>query len=336
MRKERVLIIGLIVASCLSACGKKADKPVVESAAVQTESTATQTESIPKVTTGQTESEESTKNDVGNISEIAIGKETDESKASTLTEEEQASVLDKLRTAMETEYNSYSYSASLTDISVETEKSNYSATRFRQDTDVEGKRDKKYSYTHTSDSKSYGGNENLSDIELYLFDKGGATYSYSKKKESTEWLGAKVQRDLEIEPIIFKWLEADLSLDGAVVISDNNGGYNIDGTVSLAFALNNSGVDLEHKKVDMSNPLVNQLRVPITVSIDKNSEIYNIHYEYRGQLQSYYDTAYNQNESSSNMMGSRGGEYDMKFSGYNTDIKLDVPEQIQRKLNELE
>lgn len=322
-----VVIGGLLV--CLSACGKKAD--IVEGTVEQT-STVDQT----KLGVGQTSSEDSTEKDIGDISGIAIGKETEEeSTKSTVSEDEQSSILDKLRETMGTEYNSYEYSSSLTDISVETEKSNYSATRFRQDTTVNSKRDKTNSYTHTVDSKSYDGKENINDIEVYLFDKGEATYSYSKSKDSNEWLGAKVARDLEAEPITFKWLSDNLNLDSAIVSSDNKGGYNIEGNISLAFALSNSGVDLEHKNVDMNNSLVNQLRVPITISVNKDSEIYNVHYEYKEQLQSYYDTTFNQNEASGTMMDTRGGEYNIGFSGYNADIKLEIPSQIQKKLNEL-
>lgn len=338
MKKRKLLILAILALSLgATACGKK-DKTseTVAETAQQTESKSEETPETTEETTEEVTTEVETTEAVGKIDEIELFKSEQKEAKEITSEEQKAAVMEKITEALTTEHSSYTYSSSLIEEFIETDKTTYNAVRFMQEKTVEGKRDKTKSYMHTIDNQTYIGKQTISDIEVYLFDKGENTYSYSKKLEDKDWLGARVARDLESETVNFSWLLNNLDLTNAVLKEESLEGkdtYTLTCETSLVFALDTSEVDKNFKKVDPNNELSISTRVPVKLYIDKQSNVpVKLEISYRKALQDFYNTTYSGNAESSIIMDARKGKYEIVYSDYSKEYELDIPEKVQEKM----
>lgn len=200
---------------------------------------------------------------------------------------------------------------------------------------------KVYSVESLSD-ETYKGVESLTNRKTYLIDSGERTLSYSKKYDSTledgskkPWLAVIVDKDIENEPINLS--EVDKALDLSLFevgeeTNDNIESYTLTCYIPIYSELELMGINPDSVLVSKDNS--GEYKGTIKIYADKSDyTIHKIEFSGKKAMDVYYNNTYTASGESSEEVKIQKCRASFKLGDY-SDLKIDIPKEIEEKLPE--
>ena len=200
---------------------------------------------------------------------------------------------------------------------------------------------KVYSVESLSD-ETYKGVESLTNRKTYLIDSGDRTLSYSKKYDSTledgskkPWLAVIVDKDIENEPINLS--EVDKALDLSLFevgeeTNDNIESYTLTCYIPIYSELELMGINPDSVLVSKDNS--GEYKGTIKIYSDKSDyTIHKIEFSGKKAMDVYYNNTYTASGESSEDVKIQKCRASFKLGDY-SDLKIDIPKEIEEKLPE--
>lgn len=349
MKKRKVVYAALLVTAMLgiTACGKtvvydESNLPTETVKGAETEEAVTDgasSESAESTESGKPENDGARSAGIDKVHEVVDNKATN-----TKIEDEakQQEVIAAIRGKLNEAHSSLSSVGTVNFEMIQLDKASYAPKRYIANINRTVKKaGKVYSVESLSD-ETYKGVESLTNRKTYLIDSGDRTLSYSKKYDSTledgskkPWLAVIVDKDIENEPINLSEVDKalDLSLfEVGAETNDNIESYTLTCYIPIYSELELMGINPDSVLVSKDNS--SEYKGTIKIYADKSDyTIHKIEFSGKKAMDVYYNNTYTASGESSEEVKIQKCRASFKLGDY-SDLKIDIPKEIEEKLPE--
>lgn len=350
MKNRRAVYAAILATAVLgiTACGKTV---VYDESNLPTETVKGAETTEEAVTDGaSTESAESTdsgkpENDGARSAGIDKVHEVVDNKATNTKIEDEAKqqeVIAAIRGKLNEAHSSLSSVGTVNFEMIQLDKASYAPKRYIANINRTVKKTGKVYSVESLSDETYKGVESLTNRKTYLIDSGERTLSYSKKYDSTledgskkPWLAVIVDKDIENEPINLS--EVDKALDLSLFevgeeTNDNIESYTLTCYIPIYSELELMGINPDSVLVSKDNS--GEYKGTIKIYADKSDyTIHKIEFSGKKAMDVYYNNTYTASGESSEDVKIQKCRASFKLGDY-SDLKIDIPKEIEEKLPE--
>lgn len=350
MKKRRVVYAAILATAVLgiTACGKTVvyDESNLPTETVKgaetTEGAVTEetgTESAESTDSGKPENDGARSAGIDKVHEVVDNKATN-----TKIEDEakQQEVIAAIRGKLNEAHSSLSSVGTVNFEMIQLDKASYAPKRYIANINRTVKKTGKVYSVESLSDETYKGVESLTNRKTYLIDSGDRTLSYSKKYDSTledgskkPWLAVIVDKDIENEPINLS--EVDKALDLSLFevgeeTNDNIESYTLTCYIPIYSELELMGINPDSVLVSKDNS--GEYKGTIKIYADKSDyTIHKIEFSGKKAMDVYYNNTYTASGESSEEVKIQKCRASFKLGDY-SDLKIDIPKEIEEKLPE--
>lgn len=350
MKRCKVVYAALLATAVLglTACGKTV---VYDESNLPTETVKGAETAEEVVTEGAgTESSESTdsrkpENDGARSAGIDKVHEVVDNKATNTKIEDEAKqqeVIAAIRGKLNEAHSSLSSVGTVNFEMIQLDKASYAPKRYIANINRTVKKTGKVYSVESLSDETYKGVESLTNRKTYLIDSGDRTLSYSKKYDSTledgskkPWLAVIVDKDIENEPINLSEIDKALDLSLFEVgeeTNDNIESYTLTCYIPIYSELELMGINPDSVLVSKDNS--GEYKGTIKIYADKSDyTIHKIEFSGKKAMDVYYNNTYTVSGESSEDVKIQKCRASFKLGDY-SDLKIDIPKEIEEKLPE--
>lgn len=349
MKRRKVVYAALLVSAVLgiTACGKtvvydESNLPTETVKGAETEEAVTDgasTESVESTDSGKPENDGARSAGIDKVHEVVDNKATN-----TKIEDEakQQEVIAAIRGKLNEAHSSLSSVGTVNFEMIQLDKASYAPKRYIANINRTVKKTGKVYSVESLSDETYKGVESLTNRKTYLIDSGDRTLSYSKKYDSTledgskkPWLAVIVDKDIENEPINLS--EVDKALDLSLFevgeeTNDNIESYTLTCYIPIYSELELMGINPDSVLVSKDNS--GEYKGTIKIYADKSDyTIHKIEFSGKKAMDVYYNNTYTASGESSEDVKIQKCRASFKLGDY-SDLKIDIPKEIEEKLPE--
>ena len=349
MKRRKVVYAALLVSAVLgiTACGKtvvydESNLPTETVKGAETEEAVTDgasTESVESTDSGKPENDGARSAGIDKVHEVVDNKATN-----TKIEDEakQQEVIAAIRGKLNEAHSSLSSVGTVNFEMIQLDKASYAPKRYIANINRTVKKTGKVYSVESLSDETYKGVESLTNRKTYLIDSGERTLSYSKKYDSTledgskkPWLAVIVDKDIENEPINLS--EVDKALDLSLFevgeeTNDNIESYTLTCYIPIYSELELMGINPDSVLVSKDNS--GEYKGTIKIYADKSDyTIHKIEFSGKKAMDVYYNNTYTASGESSEDVKIQKCRASFKLGDY-SDLKIDIPKEIEEKLPE--
>lgn len=349
MKKRRVVYAALLALAVIgvTACGKtvvydESNLPTETVKGAETEEAVTEgasTESVEGTDSGKPENDGARSAGIDKVHEVVDNKATN-----TKIEDEakQQEVIAAIRGKLNEAHSSLSSVGTVNFEMIQLDKASYAPKRYIANINRTVKKTGKVYSVESLSDETYKGVESLTNRKTYLIDSGDRTLSYSKKYDSTledgskkPWLAVIVDKDIENEPINLSEVDKvlDLSLfEVGEETNDNIESYTLTCYIPIYSELELMGINPDSVLVSKDNS--GEYKGTIKIYADKSDyTIHKIEFSGKKAMDVYYNNTYTASGESSEEVKIQKCRASFKLGDY-SDLKIDIPKEIEEKLPE--
>lgn len=331
----------------ITACGKtvvydESNLPTETVKGAETEEAVTEgasTESAESTDSGKPENDGARSAGIDKVHEVVDNKATN-----TKIEDEakQQEVIAAIRGKLNEAHSSLSSVGTVNFEMIQLDKASYAPKRYIANINRTVKKTGKVYSVESLSDETYKGVESLTNRKTYLIDSGERTLSYSKKYDSTledgskkPWLAVIVDKDIENEPINLS--EVDKALDLSLFevgeeTNDNIESYTLTCYIPIYSELELMGINPDSVLVSKDNS--SEYKGTIKIYADKSDyTIHKIEFSGKKAMDVYYNNTYTASGESSEDVKIQKCRASFKLGDY-SDLKIDIPKEIEEKLPE--
>lgn len=331
----------------ITACGKtvvydESNLPTETVKGAETEEVVTEgasTESAESTDSGKPENDGARSAGIDKVHEVVDNKATN-----TKIEDEakQQEVIAAIRGKLNEAHSSLSSVGTVNFEMIQLDKASYAPKRYIANINRTVKKTGKVYSVESLSDETYKGVESLTNRKTYLIDSGERTLSYSKKYDSTledgskkPWLAVIVDKDIENEPINLS--EVDKALDLSLFevgeeTNDNIESYTLTCYIPIYSELELMGINPDSVLVSKDNS--GEYKGTIKIYADKSDyTIHKIEFSGKKAMDVYYNNTYTASGESSEEVKIQKCRASFKLGDY-SDLKIDIPKEIEEKLPE--
>jgi lipoprotein len=349
VKRRKVVYAALLVSAVLgiTACGKtvvydESNLPTETVKGAETEEVVTDgasTESAESTDSGKPENDGARSAGIDKVHEVVDNKATN-----TKIEDEakQQEVIAAIRGKLNEAHSSLSSVGTVNFEMIQLDKASYAPKRYIANINRTVKKTGKVYSVESLSDETYKGVESLTNRKTYLIDSGDRTLSYSKKYDSTledgskkPWLAVIVDKDIENEPINLS--EVDKALDLSLFevgeeTNDNIESYTLTCYIPIYSELELMGINPDSVLVSKDNS--GEYKGTIKIYADKSDyTIHKIEFSGKKAMDVYYNNTYTASGESSEEVKIQKCRASFKLGDY-SDLKIDIPKEIEEKLPE--
>lgn len=349
MKRRKVVYAALLVSAVLgiTACGKtvvydESNLPTETVKGAETEEAVTDaasSESAESTESGKPENDGARSAGIDKVHEVVDNKATN-----TKIEDEakQQEVIAAIRGKLNEAHSSLSSVGTVNFEMIQLDKASYAPKRYIANINRTVKKTGKVYSVESLSDETYKGVESLTNRKTYLIDSGDRTLSYSKKYDSTledgskkPWLAVIVDKDIENEPINLS--EVDKALDLSLFevgeeTNDNIESYTLTCYIPIYSELELMGINPDSVLVSKDNS--GEYKGTIKIYADKSDyTIHKIEFSGKKAMDVYYNNTYTASGESSEDVKIQKCRASFKLGDY-SDLKIDIPKEIEEKLPE--
>lgn len=349
MKKRKVVYAALLVSAVLgiTACGKtvvydESNLPTETVKGAETEEAVTEeasTDGTESTDSGKPENDGARSAGIDKVHEVVDNKATN-----TKIEDEakQQEVIAAIRGKLNEAHSSLSSVGTVNFEMIQLDKASYAPKRYIANINRTVKKTGKVYSVESLSDETYKGVESLTNRKTYLIDSGDRTLSYSKKYDSTledgskkPWLAVIVDKDIENEPINLS--EVDKALDLSLFevgeeTNDNIESYTLTCYITIYSELELMGINPDSVLVSKDNS--GEYKGTIKIYADKSDyTIHKIEFSGKKAMDVYYNNTYTASGESSEDVKIQKCRASFKLGDY-SDLKIDIPKEIEEKLPE--
>lgn len=349
MKKRKVVCAAMLVTAMLglTACGKtvvydESNLPTETVKGAETEEAVTEdarSESAESTDSGKPENDGARSAGIDKVHEVVDNKATN-----TKIEDEakQQEVIAAIRGKLNEAHSSLSSVGTVNFEMIQLDKASYAPKRYIANINRTVKKTGKVYSVESLSDETYKGVESLTNRKTYLIDSGERTLSYSKKYDSTledgskkPWLAVIVDKDIENEPINLS--EVDKALDLSLFevgeeTNDNIESYTLTCYIPIYSELELMGINPDSVLVSKDNS--GEYKGTIKIYADKSDyTIHKIEFSGKKAMDVYYNNTYTASGESSEEVKIQKCRASFKLGDY-SDLKIDIPKEIEEKLPE--
>lgn len=299
----------------------------------------TSTESSESAESGKPENDGARSAGIDKVHEVVDNKATN-----TKIEDEakQQEVIAAIRGKLNEAHSSLSSVGTVNFEMIQLDKASYAPKRYIANINRTVKKTGKVYSVESLSDETYKGVESLTNRKTYLIDSGDRTLSYSKKYDSTledgskkPWLAVIVDKDIENEPINLS--EVDKALDLSLFevgeeTNDNIESYTLTCYIPIYSELELMGINPDSVLVSKDNS--GEYKGTIKIYADKSDyTIHKIEFSGKKAMDVYYNNTYTASGESSEEVKIQKCRASFKLGDY-SDLKIDIPKEIEEKLPE--
>lgn len=349
MKRRKVVYAALLVSAVLgiTACGKtvvydESNLPTETVKGAETEEAVTEgasTESAESTDSGKPENDGARSAGIDKVHEVVDNKATN-----TKIEDEakQQEVIAAIRGKLNEAHSSLSSVGTVNFEMIQLDKASYAPKRYIANINRTVKKTGKVYSVESLSDETYKGVESLTNRKTYLIDSGDRTLSYSKKYDSTledgskkPWLAVIVDKDIENEPINLSEIDKALDLSLFEVgeeTNDNIESYTLTCYIPIYSELELMGINPDSVLVSKDNS--GEYKGTIKIYADKSDyTIHKIEFSGKKAMDVYYNNTYTASGESSEDVKIQKCRASFKLGDY-SDLKIDIPKEIEEKLPE--
>lgn len=349
MKRRKVVYVALLVSAVLgiTACGKtvvydESNLPTETVKGAETEEAVTEgasTESAESTDSGKPENDGARSAGIDKVHEVVDNKATN-----TKIEDEakQQEVIAAIRGKLNEAHSSLSSVGTVNFEMIQLDKASYAPKRYIANINRTVKKTGKVYSVESLSDETYKGVESLTNRKTYLIDSGERTLSYSKKYDSTledgskkPWLAVIVDKDIENEPINLSEIDKALDLSLFEVgeeTNDNIESYTLTCYIPIYSELELMGINPDSVLVSKDNS--GEYKGTIKIYADKSDyTIHKIEFSGKKAMDVYYNNTYTASGESSEEVKIQKCRASFKLGDY-SDLKIDIPKEIEEKLPE--
>lgn len=350
MKRRKVVYAALLATAVIgvTACGKTVvyDESNLPTETVKGAETAEEvvtesagTESAESTDSGKPENDGARSAGIDKVHEVVDNKATN-----TKIEDEakQQEVIAAIRGKLNEAHSSLSSVGTVNFEMIQLDKASYAPKRYIANINRTVKKTGKVYSVESLSDETYKGVESLTNRKTYLIDSGERTLSYSKKYDSTledgskkPWLAVIVDKDIENEPINLS--EVDKALDLSLFevgeeTNDNIESYTLTCYIPIYSELELMGINPDSVLVSKDNS--GEYKGTIKIYADKSDyTIHKIEFSGKKAMDVYYNNTYTASGESSEDVKIQKCRASFKLGDY-SDLKIDIPKEIEEKLPE--
>ena len=352
MKRRKVVYAAILVSAVLgiTACGKtvvydESNLPTETVKGAETEEAVTDgastesSESTESTDSGKPENDGARSAGIDKVHEVVDNKATN-----TKIEDEakQQEVIAAIRGKLNEAHSSLSSVGTVNFEMIQLDKASYAPKRYIANINRTVKKTGKVYSVESLSDETYKGVESLTNRKTYLIDSGERTLSYSKKYDSTledgskkPWLAVIVDKDIENEPINLS--EVDKALDLSLFevgeeTNDNIESYTLTCYIPIYSELELMGINPDSVLVSKDNS--GEYKGTIKIYADKSDyTIHKIEFSGKKAMDVYYNNTYTASGESSEEVKIQKCRASFKLGDY-SDLKIDIPKEIEEKLPE--
>lgn len=349
MKNRRAVYAAILATAVLgiTACGKtvvydESNLPTETVKGAETEEAVTEgasTESVEGTDSGKPENDGARSAGIDKVHEVVDNKATN-----TKIEDEakQQEVIAAIRGKLNEAHSSLSSVGTVNFEMIQLDKASYAPKRYIANINRTVKKTGKVYSVESLSDETYKGVESLTNRKTYLIDSGDRTLSYSKKYDSTledgskkPWLAVIVDKDIENEPINLS--EVDKALDLSLFevgeeTNDNIESYTLTCYIPIYSELELMGINPDSVLVSKDNS--GEYKGTIKIYADKSDyTIHKIEFSGKKAMDVYYNNTYTASGESSEDVKIQKCRASFKLGDY-SDLKIDIPKEIEEKLPE--
>jgi lipoprotein len=349
VKRRKVVYAALLVSAVLgiTACGKtvvydESNLPTETVKGAEIEEAMTEgasTESAERTDSGKPENDGARSAGIDKVHEVVDNKATN-----TKIEDEakQQEVIAAIRGKLNEAHSSLSSVGTVNFEMIQLDKASYAPKRYIANINRTVKKTGKVYSVESLSDETYKGVESLTNRKTYLIDSGERTLSYSKKYDSTledgskkPWLAVIVDKDIENEPINLS--EVDKALDLSLFevgeeTNDNIESYTLTCYIPIYSELELMGINPDSVLVSKDNS--GEYKGTIKIYADKSDyTIHKIEFSGKKAMDVYYNNTYTASGESSEEVKIQKCRASFKLGDY-SDLKIDIPKEIEEKLPE--
>ena len=349
MKRRKVVYAALLVTAMLglTACGKtvvydESNLPTETVKGAETEEAVTEeagSESAESTDSGKPENDGARSAGIDKVHEVVDNKATN-----TKIEDEakQQEVIAAIRGKLNEAHSSLSSVGTVNFEMIQLDKASYAPKRYIANINRTVKKTGKVYSVESLSDETYKGVESLTNRKTYLIDSGDRTLSYSKKYDSTledgskkPWLAVIVDKDIENEPINLSEVDKALDLSLFAVgeeTNDNIESYTLTCYIPIYSELELMGINPDSVLVSKDNS--GEYKGTIKIYADKSDyTIHKIEFSGKKAMDVYYNNTYTASGESSEEVKIQKCRASFKLGDY-SDLKIDIPKEIEEKLPE--
>lgn len=350
MKKRRVVYAAILAIAVLglTACGKTVvyDESNLPTETVKGAETAEEVvtegagkESAESTDSGKPENDGARSAGIDKVHEVVDNKATN-----TKIEDEakQQEVIAAIRGKLNEAHSSLSSVGTVNFEMIQLDKASYAPKRYIANINRTVKKTGKVYSVESLSDETYKGVESLTNRKTYLIDSGERTLSYSKKYDSTledgskkSWLAVIVDKDIENEPINLSEIDKALDLSLFEVgeeTNDNIESYTLTCYIPIYSELELMGINPDSVLVSKDNS--GEYKGTIKIYADKSDyTIHKIEFSGKKAMDVYYNNTYTASGESSEEVKIQKCRASFKLGDY-SDLKIDIPKEIEEKLPE--
>lgn len=350
MKRRKVVYAALLALAVLgiTACGKTVvyDESNLPTETVKGAETTEEvvregasTESAESTESGKPENDGARSAGIDKVHEVVDNKATN-----TKIEDEakQQEVIAAIRGKLNEAHSSLSSVGTVNFEMIQLDKASYAPKRYIANINRTVKKTGKVYSVESLSDETYKGVESLTNRKTYLIDSGDRTLSYSKKYDSTledgskkPWLAVIVDKDIENEPINLSEIDKvlDLSLfEVGEETNDNIESYTLTCYIPIYSELELMGINPDSVLVSKDNS--GEYKGTIKIYADKSDyTIHKIEFSGKKAMDVYYNNTYTASGESSEDVKIQKCRASFKLGDY-SDLKIDIPKEIEEKLPE--
>lgn len=349
MKNRRAVYAAILATAVLgiTACGKtvvydESNLPTETVKGAETEEAVTEgasTESVEGTDSGKPENDGARSAGIDKVHEVVDNKATN-----TKIEDEakQQEVIAAIRGKLNEAHSSLSSVGTVNFEMIQLDKASYAPKRYIANINRTVKKTGKVYSVESLSDETYKGVESLTNRKTYLIDSGERTLSYSKKYDSTledgskkPWLAVIVDKDIENEPINLSEIDKALDLSLFEVgeeTNDNIESYTLTCYIPIYSELELMGINPDSVLVSKDNS--GEYKGTIKIYADKSDyTIHKIEFSGKKAMDVYYNNTYTASGESSEEVKIQKCRASFKLGDY-SDLKIDIPKEIEEKLPE--
>ena len=349
MKKRKVVYAALLATAVLglTACGKtvvydESNLPTETVKGAETEEAVTEearSESAESTDSGKPENDGARSAGIDKVHEVVDNKATNTKIEDTAKQQE---VIAAIRGKLNEAHSSLSSVGTVNFEMIQLDKASYAPKRYIANINRTVKKTGKVYSVESLSDETYKGVESLTNRKTYLIDSGERTLSYSKKYDSTledgskkPWLAVIVDKDIENEPINLS--EVDKALDLSLFevgeeTNDNIESYTLTCYIPIYSELELMGINPDSVLVSKDNS--GEYKGTIKIYADKSDyTIHKIEFSGKKAMDVYYNNTYTASGESSEEVKIQKCRASFKLGDY-SDLKIDIPKEIEEKLPE--
>lgn len=349
MKNRRAVYAAILATAVLgiTACGKtvvydESNLPTETVKGAETKEIVTEgarSESAESTESGKPENDGARSAGIDKVHEVVDNKATN-----TKIEDEakQQEVIAAIRGKLNEAHSSLSSVGTVNFEMIQLDKASYAPKRYIANINRTVKKTGKVYSVESLSDETYKGVESLTNRKTYLIDSGERTLSYSKKYDSTledgskkPWLAVIVDKDIENEPINLS--EVDKALDLSLFevgeeTNDNIESYTLTCYIPIYSELELMGINPDSVLVSKDNS--GEYKGTIKIYADKSDyTIHKIEFSGKKAMDVYYNNTYTASGESSEDVKIQKCRASFKLGDY-SDLKIDIPKEIEEKLPE--